>query len=91
MLRFSRNLVRVTQNVSTCPRFCSSDSGPRLPTLFNSEGRVKELDTNMDYFTLFGIERSFNLEITEVAQVYKNLQKQLHPDKVSNHHSKEIC
>ena len=90
MLRLSRNLVSVRQNVSTCQRLWSSDSGPKLPTLFSSDGRVKEWDKKMDYFTLFGIERSFNLEIADVAQIYKNLQKQLHPDKVSNQHSKEI-
>ena len=32
---------------------------------------------------MFGLDRSFNVEISEVAQTYKNLQRQLHPDKVS--------
>ena len=90
MLRFSRSLVSVRQNIANCQRLWSSDSGPKLPTLFSSDGRVVELDQKMDYFTLFGFERSFNLEIADVAKIYKNLQKQLHPDKVSNQHSKEI-
>ena len=52
------------------------------PKLFNHEGRVLEYDKNLDYFTLFGIDKSFNIEIADVAKTYKNLQKQLHPDKV---------
>ena len=52
------------------------------PKLFNHEGRVLEYDKSLDYFTLFGIDKSFNIEIADVAKTYKNLQKQLHPDKV---------
>ena len=52
------------------------------PKLFNDEGRVLEYDKSLDYFTLFGIDKSFNIEIADVAKTYKNLQKQLHPDKV---------
>ena len=52
------------------------------PKLFNDEGRVLEYDRSLDYFTLFGIDKSFNIEIADVAKTYKNLQKQLHPDKV---------
>ena len=59
-----------------------SMSTATTPKLFNDEGRVLEYDKSLDYFTLFGIDKSFNIEIADVAKTYKNLQKQLHPDKV---------
>ena len=77
------NLVRIALKVSKRNpnlRFCSSSSV--LPQLFNNEGRVKELDNNMDYFCMFGVDKSFTVEVPELAKTFKNLQRQLHPDKV---------
>ena len=77
------NLVRIAMKVSkrnSNLRFCSNSS--TLPQLFNNEGRVKELDKNMDYFCMFGVDKSFTVEVPELAKTFKNLQRQLHPDKV---------
>ena len=47
------------------------------------------LDDKMDYFKLFGLERKFNIEITDLSNTFKSLQRNLHPDKVSGRNIQE--
>ena len=63
--------------------FCDSAPGSKLPTLFDSEGKVMPFDNSLNHFSMFGLDKSFNVEISDVAKTFKNLQRQLHPDKVS--------
>jgi len=53
----------------------------KLPELFDNEGNLIALDDKMDYFKLFGLERKFNIEITDLSNTFKSLQRNLHPDK----------
>ena len=47
------------------------------------------LDERMDYFKLFGLERKFTIEITDLSNTFKSLQRNLHPDKVSDRNIQE--
>ncbi len=38
----------------------------------------------MNYFELFGLPVSFNLELAALSNTYRELQKQFHPDKFAN-------
>ena len=81
MLRiFSANL-RPSLSLTGPIRFCSQ---VKLPELFDKDGNLIPLDDRMDYFKLFGLERKFNLEITDLSNTFKSLQRNLHPDKVSS-------
>ena len=62
--------------------FCDTSASSKMPTLFDSEGRVLPFDNSINHFSMFGLDKSFNVEISDVAQTFKNLQRQLHPDKV---------
>ena len=81
MIKLARSLLIVNRQTINL-RFCANSK--RLPELFDEAGRVRELDKTINYFTMFGIDKSFNVELPDIAQTYKNLQKQLHPDKVSD-------
>ena len=80
MLRVARDYMRLRIQSS---RYLCSQS--KLSTLFTQDGKVSEFNPKLDYFSMFGIDKSYNIEISQVAQTYKDLQKQLHPDKVSQH------
>jgi len=58
-------------------RFCSS----KLPKLFDDGGKILKPEESLDYFKVFGLEKSFNVDILELSKTYKQLQRQLHPDK----------
>ncbi|XP_023334505.1 iron-sulfur cluster co-chaperone protein HscB, mitochondrial-like isoform X1 [Eurytemora carolleeae] len=51
--------------------------------LFDENGKLKEPPKNLDYFSIFGLEKSFALDTAELSRVYKGLQRQLHPDRFS--------
>ncbi|KAL2650996.1 hypothetical protein R1flu_019124 [Riccia fluitans] len=52
-------------------------------------GAIQPLDLSVDYFTIFGISRSFQVDSKLLKQKYKNLQKKLHPDLMSSTSEKE--
>jgi len=62
-------------------RFASQNKG--FVDLFEPEGGMKAPPKEFDHFKLFGLDRSFNIDTVLLAQVYKSLQRQLHPDKFS--------
>jgi len=43
----------------------------------------------LNYFQLFGIEEKFNIDTTQLAQVYQKLQKSVHPDRFAHASSQE--
>lgn len=55
-----------------CTLFCAS------PTCGAIQGLEKD---GCNYFCLFGIEGTFDLDDAHLEATFKNLQKQLHPDK----------
>ncbi|CAD6221209.1 GSCOCG00005090001-RA-CDS [Cotesia congregata] len=62
---------------------------------FKSEIFCKKCETvlkppeEFDYFEILGIERKFDLDMTDVRQKYKQLQNKLHPDKLLNKPKKD--
>jgi len=52
-----------------------------LPRLFDSEGKIVQADRTLDYFAIFGLERSFSLDTAELSLKFKALQRLLHPDR----------
>lgn len=55
-----------------CTLFCST------PTCEAIQGLDKE---NTNYFSLFGMKETFNVDDSQLDVSFKNLQRQLHPDK----------
>ena len=43
----------------------------------------------MNYFQLFGIEVSFDVDLNQLSQSYQTLQKAVHPDKFAHASSQE--
>lgn len=59
-------------------------------TLFCSNCKVlQEPAENLTYFDIIGVPHNYNVVLTEIHTKYKELQKQLHPDKFSNKSEKE--
>ena len=86
MLRILSANLRPSLSLVGHIRFCSQ---VKLPELFDNEGNLIALDDKMDYFKLFGLERKFNIEITDLSNTFKSLQRNLHPDKVSGRNIQE--
>ena len=85
MIRLTARPLRSLISHVSARGFCDATPGSsKLPTLFDTEGRVLPYDNSLDHFSMFGLDKSFNVEISDVAQTFKNLQRQLHPDKVSS-------
>jgi molecular chaperone HscB len=42
------------------------------------------IDFSQDHFTLFGLERAFEIDLGRVEQAYRDLQAQVHPDKFAH-------
>ncbi len=43
----------------------------------------------MNYFALFGIEESFDVDTAKLSEIYQTLQKKVHPDKFAHASSQE--
>eukprot|EP00092_Neocalanus_flemingeri_P027390 GFUD01029706.1.p2 GENE.GFUD01029706.1~~GFUD01029706.1.p2 ORF type:complete len:210 (+),score=53.52 GFUD01029706.1:951-1580(+) len=72
----SRNVVFSLGLSKQIRFFCS-----KLPKLFDGGGKVVKPDKSLDYYSIFGLDKSFNVDTLDLAQTYKQLQRQLHPDK----------
>lgn len=49
--------------------------------MFDGDKQLLEPPKNVNYFELFDIEQSFNLDSKALSKKFKNMQKVLHPDK----------
>lgn len=65
---------------AACKRSMCSMKRVEMPVLFNEAGQVVKPGDSIDYFTVFGMERTFDMDNTDLSKIYKQLQKQLHPD-----------
>lgn len=63
---------------------CNRPTDPLLELFFCECGVVQSLADDVTYFTLFNIKQSFDVDIKQLGEVYKDLQKRLHPDMFSN-------
>lgn len=63
---------------------CGRTTDPSEELFFCKCGVVQTPADGMTYFTLFGIDQNFEIDIKKLSEEYKNLQKRLHPDMFSN-------
>lgn len=50
----------------------------------NANNSVIRQIINQDYFDMFKLERSFNIDSSQLEKAYYNLQQQYHPDRIIN-------
>ncbi|XP_064609812.1 iron-sulfur cluster co-chaperone protein HscB-like [Liolophura sinensis] len=60
---------------------CGNTIHPSDEIFFCKCGVIMAPRPNMDHFQLFNLEKSFNLNEESLSQKFKDLQRQLHPDK----------
>ncbi|MGD8570978.1 MAG: Fe-S protein assembly co-chaperone HscB [Gammaproteobacteria bacterium] len=46
-------------------------------------------DLTQDYFSLFGLQQSYDLDLADLSQRYRNLQNTVHPDKFASASAQE--
>ncbi|KAF3793055.1 Iron-sulfur cluster co-chaperone protein [Nymphaea thermarum] len=64
--------------------------GASSPFLYcDSCGSIQPVDPSVDYFQIFGMEKSFDVEGHRLEARYKDWQKKLHPDLVHTKSEKE--
>lgn len=64
---------------------CWNCNYPHTSTLFCSKCKVlQELPEGLSYFNMMGVKEHYNVELQEVHDKYRELQKILHPDKFGN-------
>lgn len=64
---------------------CGKDVQRKEPGLFCGSCNALQQPTKGDnYFKIMGVSESYDLDETELAKKYKELQKYLHPDKFAN-------
>lgn len=50
---------------------------------------VQPLDSSLDYFSIFGLEKAYDITVDNLESKYKDWQKKLHPDLVHSKSQKE--
>lgn len=55
-----------------------------LDLFCSSCNALQEPDKKENYFKIMGVKESYDLDETELAKKFKELQKYLHPDKFAN-------
>ncbi|XP_075983666.1 iron-sulfur cluster co-chaperone protein HscB-like protein, mitochondrial [Anticarsia gemmatalis] len=69
---------------------CGKDVKNTESHLFCGNCKVlQEPDKKNNYFNIMGVKETYDLDETELAKKYKELQKYLHPDKFANREQKE--
>jgi len=60
-------------------------------SLTNDAGKLVEPASDLDYYTLFGFQRTFEIDMRELSSRFKELQKQVHPDKFAQADSVDLA
>ncbi|XP_031832567.1 iron-sulfur cluster co-chaperone protein HscB-like protein, mitochondrial [Nomia melanderi] len=82
--------LRLSQYSSNSPLKCWNCNSIYKSELFCSKCKtLQEPPENLTYFDLMGIPKSYDITVVELQRKYKELQKQLHPDKFGNKSEKE--
>lgn len=68
-----------TSRSSEC---CWNCKGNNVFLICQSCRSIQPVDYSVDYFTIFGLERRFDINEGSLEETYKNWQKKLHPDLV---------
>lgn len=64
---------------------CGKDVRNKVNALFCGSCNALQQPANEDnYFKIMGVSESYDLDETELAKKYKELQKYLHPDKFAS-------
>ena len=62
---------------------CGRETDGLKELFFCHCGVVQSPAAELTFFTLFNVEESFDVDVKKLSEVYKDLQKHLHPDKYS--------
>ncbi|XP_076443273.1 iron-sulfur cluster co-chaperone protein HscB-like [Babylonia areolata] len=60
---------------------CGRETDPLTELFFCVCGVVQKPAGKVTFFTLLGVDEAFDLDVKKLSEVYKHLQKHLHPDK----------
>ncbi|XP_008560840.1 iron-sulfur cluster co-chaperone protein HscB [Microplitis demolitor] len=81
---------RVSLYSSGVPKKCWQCNYPFKSELFCQKCEtVQEPPEQLNYFEILGVEKSFDINVTDVQTKYRKLQSKLHPDKFGNKSKKE--
>ncbi|KAJ4980093.1 hypothetical protein NE237_010873 [Protea cynaroides] len=87
----------------SCNNFCSESADGGVSRCWNCSAvptsqpflycesckSVQPVDTSVDYFQIFGLEKEYEIKDDSLERKYKNWQKKLHPDLVHSKSEKE--
>ncbi|KAK7116242.1 hypothetical protein V1264_001959 [Littorina saxatilis] len=62
---------------------CGTETDPMKELFFCTCGIVQSPADQLTFFTLFNIDESFDVDLKKLGEMYKDLQKKLHPDRFS--------
>nr|XP_054766985.1 iron-sulfur cluster co-chaperone protein HscB-like [Lytechinus pictus] len=63
----------------------TSSGGPRVAALFCAScNMIQPLEDGLNHFQIMGMEEKFDVEVQDLTNCFRNLQRLLHPDKFSN-------
>ncbi|CAK9830857.1 Iron-sulfur cluster co-chaperone protein HscB [Anthophora retusa] len=83
-------IIHAPQYSSDSPLKCWNCNFIYKSDLFCTKCKVlQEPPENITYFDIMGISKSYDVKFLEIQKKYRELQKQLHPDKFSNKSKKE--
>ncbi|XP_041971646.1 iron-sulfur cluster co-chaperone protein HscB [Aricia agestis] len=68
---------------------CGKDSQNLTHNIFCPNCGVLQKPLDKNYFKVMGVKETFDLNESELAKKYKELQKHLHPDKYANRNKQE--
>lgn len=69
------------ENETTYPHRCNKCNAQMFsPVACQSCNTLFDLDTDIDYFTLFGLERTFDIDTNELEKRFLELSRLVHPD-----------
>ena len=91
--KFSRNYCAskqsITVNGSVCWK-CSQKLDRDKINFTCPCGVVQPINENKNYYELFGLRKSYDIELSNLTKLFRQLQMQLHPDKFSQKSSVSV-
>ncbi|MCL7048286.1 hypothetical protein MKW94_024819 [Papaver nudicaule] len=88
LAKFRKNFCSLDQNSGRCWN-CGVVAVSKPFLSCGSCKSVQPVHTSVDYFQIFGLEKAFEIEETNLEKTYKDWQKKLHPDLVHMKSEKE--
>ncbi|KAI3991345.1 hypothetical protein MKX01_034664 [Papaver californicum] len=88
LANYRKNFCSLDENSGRCWN-CGVVSVSKPFLSCDSCKSVQPVHTSVDYFQIFGLEKAFEIEDTNLEKTYKDWQKKLHPDLVHTKSEKE--